>query len=300
MNGGHPAFGNRFQLFPFDDKDSFVAAHPEVAFCILQDLKDVSSNKTLGRSQCCKLSVVEAIQTAAPGSEPQDAVVVFVDGDDTFVRKTAVLRGIGSEFAVTERIHAACIGTDPECALPVRVQTEHDQIGQPFFGSEVCEFSVLKRLNPLSVPSRERLPGRNRWTKRCCRPTRLLLCNERYLFCKAVDTASAGSGPDVAVCILIDGADNVVAESVAVVHAEKTPFCSRFNPPPFVPIHNAPARSSNRDQTLSLFNPSRVVNVVNFVSFNRFKPPPSNPIHRLPSRSSKSERTSSEDKPSAW
>src|SRR5262249_47286927 len=112
MNRRDAAFGEIVELLAADAIDALVAAHPEVAGIVREDLKDPVAEQTIAHIVVCAASIFETVQAAVIGADPERPVVVLVKRADTVARQAIGLR-VRRELTIRQ-MNQSPVGAEPE------------------------------------------------------------------------------------------------------------------------------------------------------------------------------------------
>src|SRR5581483_8114261 len=87
MNGVAFTFGKLGQLMLVDTINTAIAAHPEIAASVLQDLEDSVIEQAIANSVVSEVAVLKPSQTAVIGSNPKNTVSIFIQGTNAAARE---------------------------------------------------------------------------------------------------------------------------------------------------------------------------------------------------------------------
>src|SRR5262245_51238592 len=151
-----------FVQFTFVDAvDAPVAAHPQIAAPVLQDLKDAVVEQPVPDRVAGEFAVLEPAQAAVVSSDPERAVAVFVKRAHAITRQSLRLspRGAAAVFETDQ----PAVGADPERAVAtfdnrLDIGSGQTEAGQPFGRGESRQISLLipVQTHPVSKPERAR------------------------------------------------------------------------------------------------------------------------------------------------
>ena len=114
--GAFPAV-EAVKVFAVDAEDAVKTSHPEPAVIVFDDLVDAIAKQSLAGSISGEFAVLEAIEAAARGANPEVAFTVFVESAGRGVRQT-VSRCEPGKGAVPQPPKAV-VGSDPKVAFVV-------------------------------------------------------------------------------------------------------------------------------------------------------------------------------------